>query len=497
MRSSKSVLAGVLLTALLLSGCSAAGTREETAADPQPADPVAPETEPETEDPFEQDTLPEDLDFAGQTLHIGVYASQGPHVAPEEETGEILNDAVFQRDARVCERLNIEIGLIPHTCGWAEYRGIVLNAITAGTGDYDAWYLWQYDFANTVAENYWLDLQNAPYIDYEKPWWAADYMKEMSVDGKSRFFLLGDISYGFFDNADCVFFNKNLIEQYGVSPDDIYQTVLEGGWTLECLRGIAQNIYTDVNGNGEVDVGDKVAFGVIGGNCATPEHFVFDMGNRFSYRGEDGYPVLDPVSEKMVNTIDRVIDLFHNLPTVVRYGEQDTSEANELWRGDFAAGNSAFHFEQIGFMKYWREMEDDYGVIPFPKYDEEQKTYLSLVHDVAYMYGVPADCRNPEPVCAMMEALSSDSHRNVMPVYFSQVLKEKYARDTVSGRIIDIIHDNPVADFAYINGYGFNSIIRQICNSTGTNTYVSEIKSVLKVKQKLLEKTIKAVESRG
>ena len=49
-------------------------------------------------------------------------------------------------------------------------------------------------------------------------------------------------------------------------------------------------------------------------------------------------------------------------------------------------------------MTNWREMEDDYGVIPFPKYDEEQGTYLSLVHDVAYMYGIPADCGNIEPV---------------------------------------------------------------------------------------------------
>ena len=79
-----------------------------------------------------------------------------------------------------------------------------------------------------------------------------------------------------------------------------------------------------------------------------------------------------------------------------------------------------------------------------------------------------------------------------MPVYYDQVLKGKYARDTVSGQILDIIHDHPVADFAYINGYGFNTNIRYICNSTGTNTYVSEINSVLKMKKKELDKLIEA-----
>ena len=113
------------------------------------------------------------------------------------------------------------------------------------------------------------------------------------------------------------------------------------------------------------------------------------------------------------------------------------------------------------------------------------------------VYGVPSDCRNIDAVCALMEALAADSHINVMPVYYDQVLKGKYARDTVSGQILDIIHDHPVADFAYINGYGFNTNIRYICNSTGTNTYVSEINSVLKMKKKELDNLIKMVENNG
>ena len=502
MKNLRACVSFLLLAAILLAGCSGSAQSEESVpkeTSPAPTAADAPTAE-ETEDPYEKDNLPNDLNFGGQSLRIGMYTSVGQQaaVAPEEETGDLLNDAVFQRNVRVMDRLNVKIETNPHTCGWAEYRALVLDTITAGTGDFDAWYLWQYDFANTVAENYWLDLRDAPYIDYSKPWWATDYIEEMSVDGKAKYFLLGDISYGFMNNSDCVFFNKNLVEQYGISADSVYQTVLEGKWTLDSLKETAGKIYTDTNGNGVVDVGDKVAFGYCGGNWAQPEHFVFDAGNRFSYRGEDGYPVLDPITEKMVNTIDIIIDLFHNTPTVILYGDSDaSSDVVQLWRDDFAAGNSAFHFETISRMTAWREMDNDYGVIPFPKYDEAQETYLSLVHDTAYMYGVPSDCRDIDAVCALMEALAADSHRNVMPVYYDQVLKGKYARDTVSGQILDIIHDHPVADFAYINGYGFNTNIRYICNSTGTNTYVSETKRTVILKEKELKKLIKAVEARG
>ena len=84
-----------------------------------------------------------------------------------------------------------------------------------------------------------------------------------------------------------------------------------------------------------------------------------------------------------------------------------------------------------------------------------------------------------------------------MPVYYGQVLKDKYARDTMSGQIIDIIHDNPVADFAYIMGFGFHSPIRQMCNSTGKNTFASETEKNMKSAQRQLEKLIEAVEEMG
>ena len=197
---------------------------------------------------------------------------------------------------------------------------------------------------------------------------------------------------------------------------------------------------------------------------------------------------------------------FHQHPTHphvhMMVWSQNPTEAYLSKKGiqnikQFMAQDTAFHFEQIAYMVIWRDMEDDYGVIPFPKYDDAQETYLSLVHDTANMYGVPVDCRNIDAVCALMEALAVDSHKNVMSVYYSQVLKGKYARDTVSGQILDIIHDHPVADFAYINGFGFNTVIRYICNSTGTNTYVSEIKGMMKMKENDLKKLIKQAENNG
>ncbi len=481
----------LLLSALLLCACSS----DDNTVDPTVSEKTADTSADITDSPYERDTLPDDLDFGGQTVHIGVFDGYQHVVGPDSETGDILDDAVFQRNVRVKERLNVEIEQIAVNCEWPDYRQHVLNAITANTGEYDAWYLWQYDFASSIVNNYWLDLSDAPYIDYTKPWWASDYMAEMSVDGTSKHFLLGDISYGFLDNADCIFFNKEILSRFDIEPDSIYQTVLDGKWTLGKLREIALEIYTDVNGNSKVDIGDTVAFGVVGGNSAPPEHFFFDAGNRFSYRGSDGYPVLDPISDKAVDTIDKIIDLFHNLPTVVHYSKDDVDGTNDIWRADFAAGNSAFHFEQLGYMSFWRDMEDDYGVIPFPKYDETQETYLSLIHDVAYMYGIPTDCQNVEITCAMMEALASESHRSVMPVYYGQVLKDKYARDTLSGQVIDIIHDNPVADFAYIMGLGFNGPIRYMCNTDGKNTYASQVEKNLQKAEKTLEKMIDAVQN--
>ena len=106
----KRIIALLLLAALLLASCG--GGTEETA--PAGTDTTAAaETTAETEDPFAG------IDYEGKSLRISssidTYDSTNAHAliaGSGELTGEIVNDAVYQRNQTVMELLNIEMDFI-------------------------------------------------------------------------------------------------------------------------------------------------------------------------------------------------------------------------------------------------------------------------------------------------------------------------------------------------------------------------------------------------
>ena len=45
---------------------------------------------------------------------------------------------------------------------------------------------------------------------------------------------------------------------YKVKEDHQYTTVLDGNWTYDEMRRISQEVYSDLNSNGEVDKDDRL-----------------------------------------------------------------------------------------------------------------------------------------------------------------------------------------------------------------------------------------------
>ena len=57
-----------------------------------------------TETTTTQDGLPSDLDFGGQKIRFA-YRSYDPSDITAEQTGELVDDAIFERNSKVQERL--------------------------------------------------------------------------------------------------------------------------------------------------------------------------------------------------------------------------------------------------------------------------------------------------------------------------------------------------------------------------------------------------------
>ena len=97
-------------------------------------------------------------------------------------------------------------------------------------------------------------------------------------------------------------------------------------------------------------------------------------------------------------------------------------------------------------------MTSDYGIIPYPKFDEAQEQYLTRIQDAVALVCVPITLfdEKTEAVGAALEALAAESYRNVTAVYFEVAMKVKYSRDDISSQMLDIVRGGAYLNFASI-----------------------------------------------
>jgi hypothetical protein len=156
-------------------------------------------------------------------------------------------------------------------------------------------------------------------------------------------------------------------------------------------------------------------------------------------------------------------------------------------------GTTLFITDMFTAAKDLRDMEEDFGFLPFPKTSEEQDNYKTLVHDTAQLSCIPVSSGNIAISGAILEALSAESYRLVTPAYYESALKLKYARDDISSQIIDLMRDSITTNFIYAYYPVLNEIgvLYRKLLSGGTNTYASYMRKMAPAVDKKLAELVK------
>ncbi len=439
----------VVLLAALLAGTVSCGSGAPSADTTAPAgDTSAAETE--EEDPLAG------LDFGGKTIRI-VYnkaKSGGNDEFVSEESGDVQDDAVFARNLKIEEDLNVKLEFIPIVeSNVTTYYNNLHTQLMAGEDTYDIISGVQWHLVKLPPENMLYDLMDAPYLDYSKSCWAVNYMDTIAVNQKHRYLLCGDISKTLVSSMGCTFFNKTLYEDFFGDPNDLYKLVLDGRWTFETMEEYVKKGWKDLDGDGVCGVNDII------GNATTAssptEHFAYPAGMKFVSRDKDGFPVLLTDQTHNVEVTEKLYHLlFENEGTFVH---SDANVVNNEYPVMFANGTILFFPNLIDATDKFRDAKDPYGIIPRPKFDENQKDYMSLVHDYAVLFGIPVTSKDIDASCAVLEAMCEENYKTVMPAYYEVALKVKYTHDDISAQIVDLIHDSAMTDFIYANNYVLGS----------------------------------------
>jgi hypothetical protein len=136
----------------------------------------------------------------------------------------------------------------------------------------------------------------------------------------------------------------------------------------------------------------------------------------------------------------------------------------------------------------FREMQTNFGVIPFPKLDEAQQKYYTYSSNGVPLFAVPITNPDLERTGIIAEALAAESSKTVIPAYIDVALGNKYLRDDDSKPMIDIILNSRVYDLAY--SYQWSSI-----GATINNAMVKNDRNIVSIYEKNADKVKKAIDA--
>ena len=347
--------------------------------------------------------------------------------------------------------------------------GLISQAVNSQSNDYQMIFGVANNILALVNEGYFLPVEDLPHVNLEKIWWNKGYIESVSLNSEFPFILFGGITYNNVERTTCMFFNKRLTEvHHGLSDNDIYDIVLDGDWTLDKFKELATGIYID-DGNSTNDINDF--HGITMSGKREVEFVAFSCGLSFTTRDEDGYPVLDLNTNDSVDLAEKLISIFCSEDSFASGSNNDYVDVK------FAGGNALFMPSRL-FLAGWgsmREMEDDFGIIPMPKFDENVDQYYSAVGNAVQWGVVPVTVPDPALISAAAESLAYEGYHRVIPAYYETSLKLKYTRGDadVESQLIDMITEGARTDFLYMNTLGGIGGIFGACYEAGQNKFAS------------------------
>ena len=391
----------------------------------------------------------EKRDFSGMTYTImsrPVTKADVDQIAPETMNGEVVNDAVYKRNLAVSDYYGAKIEWL--SCEYDDYVGRFANAVLAGDDEFQFAAVHVIQSGALASRGVLADFNTIPYIDMTNPWWNQTARESLTVKGKT-FIAQNDIpTYMVICSNHVMYFNKTIAEKY--QTPDIYSLIREGKWTLDKLAELAKPVTSDLNGDDKMDENDLWGFITTTGSTSI---FLPSCNQPIMKNNEDGIPTLALNTPKMVTIIEKLYKLCIESGDTLFDKIDKELEFCEL----FAEGHSLFYNGYIADMNMMRDMKDEYGLIPAPKFDEAQENYYTLIQGSSDLVVIPASLPEEkyEFVGLMTEALAALSYTDVRPAIYEDALKGKYMRDTDSQEMLDLITRNIVIDFGMVNDVGY------------------------------------------
>ena len=466
----------VCLICLAFSGCSDGKTTNDGATTSSDT-PQTTVSETETGEERLYPSLP-DVTYEGYEFWFDQWEISGWNMAQDlfaEATDETkLGSAVYKRNVDIEDKYDISINVLNDS--YDRIMQTYQNQVAAGDQDIDVFFVRSHEMQFIVTYYVCLDLYQLPKCGFAQAWWDQNSVEQLSI-GHKLFMVESDITLRDKSATTCIYFNKDVQDDYRVG--EIYPYVASNEWTWDKMISLAK-MATHENGDSVWDQND--VWGLVALDDLT-YLLLHGGGGRYATKDEDDLPIASFDEPRNLEVAQAAIDILYNDTYFFHLSKySDTNNIGSM----FTDGHALFYADTLVRAQDFRDMNTDFGIMPVPKYDENQESYgHSVSIHFSSAMSVPKTSEDISRTSVILEALAANSKYTVIPEYYNVVLKERDTRDEESKENLDLIFNTRVYDMGeFFQFGGFNTAYLRIWSyQSGSNvsTLYAQYKSKIEV----------------
>ncbi len=408
-----------------------------------------------------------DINFGGQTLSISCRDDYTYELYAEQGDTDGISTEVYNRNDKIEKRFNVKIQPIVTACKGLNdqetHYDEVADALNTGKIAYDMISMWAYLSGKMIMTANYLDWrmknQNGDYIIpfagesivEGKEWWPSKMNDPNSVMGH-QYVAVSDLCLTSFEMAYGIVFNYTQVhENMGIAQslgyESMYDIVDKGEWTLSLLNDIVKDEYTDNPNAGTQKQRDlEDTYGLLVSHATGVDAFIHSLGYTVIKNDGEDVPELWNVNSSMVTTIENLAAMCHSTGSAYTVTKNLQVEDFDQF---FTEGHALFVTMKMERLRtqILHDMEDQYGVLPYPKLEKNQANYLTGSEDHYNVLSVPVDkIGSARIVGVVVEALSAETTKSVKDIFYKKLLKSNSTRQQEDENMIDIIMEGRVYD---------------------------------------------------
>ena len=368
----------------------------------------------------------------------------------EEQTGDALGDKIYERNRKLEEKFNFTLDVVEENMYGIDSK--LRSSVMADDAAYDVALGSSKLNVSLISDGLVYDLYDIPEINLGKPWWDQSVVNDATFEG-SLFFALCDVSMFAFECTWGTYFNKDILAKNQL--DTPYDLVREGKWTFDRLgeymkAGASlngdQSFTWDADGSAVYGLSSYYEFAHIG---------IIACGETYISTDKSGTPYFSLEENRFYDVVAKLASLFGSEG---EYLSINLDSPNNYFAA-FQNSRSMMMAGELKEIQNLRGADIDFGIVPLPKYDEEQKFYRSPVTSVVPVCMIPVTNAETAVTGVILDALAYESYRDVLPVFYEVNLSQKGLRDDDSIEMLGLIRDDRIFDVG--DAYGWTTEVRE------------------------------------